>query len=129
MAKFRIQKEPLQPHFLGVNVDSMGNAAGSLKLCGLKLYLYLMSNSDGFEWNMNPSAYAKWLGIDYEKSGRSVRKAIDDGVKDLIDNGFLKEEKGNYIISEQIVPEWKIGTNCSSQDAKKEQTVPNLYGF
>ena len=128
MAKFRIQKEPLQPHFLGVNVDSMGNAAGSLKFCGLKLYLYLMSNSDGFEWNMNPSAYAKWLGVDYEKSGRSVRKAIDDGIKDLKDNGFLKEEKGNYIISEQIVPEWKVGTICSSQDAKKEQIVPfNLF--
>ena len=90
---------------------------------------YLMSNSDGFEWNMNPSAYAKWLGVDYEKSGRSVRKAIDDGIKDLKDNGYLKEEKGNYIISEQIVPEWKLGTNCSSKASSKEQIVPNLYGF
>lgn len=129
MAKFRIQKEPLQPHFLSVNVDCVGSAAGKLKLCGLKLYLYLMSNSDGFEWNMNPSAYAKWLGVDYEKSGRTVRKAIDDGVKDLIDNGYLKEDKGNYIISEQIVPEWKLGTNCSSKASSKEQIVPNLYGF
>lgn len=106
MAKFMIKKEPLQPHFLGLNVDSVGSAAGKLKFCGLKLYLYLMSNSDGYTWTMNPSAYAKWLGIDYKVSGRSVRKAIDDGVKDLIENGFIREENGTLVISEQIVPKY-----------------------
>jgi len=28
MAKFTIKKEPLQPHFLGLNVDAVGAAAG-----------------------------------------------------------------------------------------------------
>ena len=40
MAKFKIEKEPLQPHFLGLNIDNIGNASGCLKHCGLKLYLF-----------------------------------------------------------------------------------------
>lgn len=65
-------------------------AAGELKNCGLKLYLYLAGNKDGFEWTMNPQAYANWLGLDYGKSGRAVRKAITDGIADLVDNGYLR---------------------------------------
>ena len=92
MAKFKIQKEPLQPHFLGVNIDAVGQATGCLKHCGLKLYLYLMSNSDGFVWNMNPAAFAKWLGVDYTNASeaRKVRKIISDGTIDLQQNGFLQ---------------------------------------
>ena len=139
MIKFHIQKEPLQPQFLGLNIVTTGQAAGKLKLCGLKLYLYLMSNADGFTWTMNPAAYANWLGIeDYAKSGRSVRKAIDDGIKDLVENGYIQKVGDSYQISEtacfvveekeQIVPKnqsSKSGTNCSSVEAEKELKVPN----
>ena len=94
MAKFTIKKEPLQAHFLGINVENVGNASGCLKHCGLKLYLYLMSNSNGFTWNMNPSAFANWLGADYSNASeaRKVRKTISDGIEDLKEHGFLKEE-------------------------------------
>lgn len=132
MAKFTIQKEPLQPHFLGLNIDAVGSAAGCLKPCGLKLYLYLMSNSDGFTWNMNPVAFANWLGVDYSNASeaRKVRKIISDGITDLKGNGFLKgEEMDCYAISEQIVPEWlssNLGTNCSTQESSKEQIVPKV---
>ena len=132
MAKFTIQKEPLQPHFLGLNIDAVGSAAGCLKPCGLKLYLYLMSNSDGFTWNMNPVAFANWLGVDYSNASeaRKVRKIISDGIIDLKGNGFLKgEEMDCYAISEQIVPEWlnsNLGTNCSTQESLKEQIVPKV---
>ena len=132
MAKFKIEKEPLQPHFLGLNIDNIGSASGCLKHCGLKLYLYLMSNSDGFTWNMNPSAFANWLGMDYSNASeaRKVRKVISDGIVDLKENGFLKEDGlDSYVISEQIVPEWlssTLGTNCSTQEASKEQIVPKM---
>ena len=132
MAKFKIQKEPLQPHFLGVNIDAIGRATGCLKHCGLKLYLYLMSNSDGFTWNMNPAAFANWLELDYSNASdaRKVRKTISDGIVDLKQNGFLREDKMDYyIISEQIVPEWLssgLGTNCSTQVSSKEQIVPKV---
>jgi hypothetical protein len=44
-----------------------------------------MSNSDGFVWNMNPAAFAKWLGVDYTNASeaRKVRKIISDGTIDL----------------------------------------------
>ena len=132
MAKFKIQKEPLQPHFLGVNVDAVGKASGCLKHCGLKLYLYLMSNSDGFTWNMNYSAFASWLGADYSNASeaRKVRKIVNDGIADLRENGYLKSSgEESYIISEQFVPEWlssKVGTICSSQESLKEQIVPKI---
>ena len=99
-----------------MNIASAGQAAGSLKLCGLKLYLYLMANADGFCWTLNPQAYANWLGIeDYGKSGRSVRKAIDDGFADLRAQGFVEmSPDGSYIISE---------TPCFKVE-EKEQKVP-----
>ena len=130
MAKFKIAKEPLQPHFLGLNINAIGQATGCLKHCGLKLYLYLMSNSDGFTWNMNPVALANWLGADYSDASeaRNVRNIINRGILDLKENGFLKEvEKDSYIISEQIVPEWlgqSLGTKVSTQESLKEQFVP-----
>ena len=132
MAKFKIEKEPLQPHFLGLNIDNIGNASGCLKHCGLKLYLYLMSNSDGFTWNMNPVAFANWLGADYSNASeaRKVRKTISDGILDLRENGFLKEDGlDSYVISEQIVPEWlgsNLGTKSSTQESSKEQIVPKV---
>ena len=158
MAKFTISKEPLQPHFLGVNVDTIGAAAGQLKYCSMKLYLYLMCNSDGFTWNMNPAAFAKWMGVDYNNASeaRKVRKIISDGIADLKACGFLKEvENDTYDISEQIVPEWlesnlgtksskevvvqeqivpkiqgnTLGTKSSESSAQKEQIVPDCYGF
>lgn len=159
MAKYKIQKTVLQPHFLGLNVDSVGSALGQLKYCGTKLYLYLMCNSDGFTWNINPVALANWLGVDYndDSQARKVRKIIREGTEDLQQHGFLKSVgKDSYIISEQIVPEWLndelgtncsgkaiqsqeqfvpenkgsvLGTNCSSEDAEKEKIVPDCYGF
>lgn len=126
MAKFKIQKEPLQPHFLGVNISAIGEATGRLKFCGLKLYLYLMGNSDGFTWNMNPVAFANWLKIDYNNASeaRKVRKIISDGIVDLKENGLLKEEGiDSYVISEQIVPEW-----LDSDKGSVEQIVPKNMG-
>ena len=128
MAKFTISKEPLQPHFLGVNVDSVGVAAGKLKYCSMKLYLYLMCNSDGFTWNMNPVAFANWLGMNYEDASeaRKVRKIISDGIADLKEQGFLREEDDVYILSEQFVPEW-LGSTLGTKSSKvniQEQKVP-----
>jgi predicted 3-demethylubiquinone-9 3-methyltransferase (glyoxalase superfamily) len=91
-----------------------------------------MCNSDGFTWNMNPVAFANWLGVDYSDASeaRKVRKIISDGIKDLKECGFLSEiEKDKYDISEQIVPEWlnsNLGTKSSTQVSSKEQIVPKM---
>ena len=105
MKVFEINKAKLNNNYTGINTAVLGQAVGSLKFCGLKLYLYLSSNRDGFNWTLNPSAYADWLGIDYAAKGRTVRKAIDEGIADLIENGYLEiidEEKYRFL--EQKVP-------------------------
>ena len=108
MVQITINKAPLNKNFTGINTVALGSAVRNLKLCGLKLYLYLAGNKEGFVWNLNPAAYADWLGIDYKNNGRTVRKAITDGIKDLEDNGYLKIEEGKdecYKFLEQNVPE------------------------
>ena len=107
MKSFEIHKASLDNKFTGINTKVLGQAIGDLKYCGLKLYLYLASHPDNSNWTVNPSVYADWVGTDYSSKGRSVRKIIDDGIADLIENNyifdhdailpdFLKETKLRY---------------------------------
>ena len=105
MTTFMTHKAKLNNNFTALNSEILGQAAGELKLCGLKLYLYLAGNKDGFKWTLNPVAYANWLGLDYTQNGRAVRKAITDGITDLITHGYLIcEDKDIYEFLEQKVP-------------------------
>ena len=75
--------------------EKFGQAAGELKLCGLRLYLYFIEDKE--RENISFKQYAAWLGKNYDLNGRSVRKAVSDGVADLIKNGYLEEiEDGRY---------------------------------
>ena len=106
MKVFEINKAKLDKSYTGINTEVLGQAAGDLKFCGLKLYLYLASNKNGFNWTLNPSAYADWLGVDYAAKGRTVRKAIDEGISDLMEHGYVELVAENkYRFSEQKVPE------------------------
>lgn len=117
MDSFTTHKSDLKNNFTGINTLILGEVCGELKLCGLKLYLYLASNKDNFKWNMNPVAYSNWLGMDYEKSGRTVRKAINDGISDLIENKYLVQvEKDHY--------EFYEGGTAEKMKEKLEQKVP-----
>ena len=105
MISVTVNKSDLKNSFTGINTAVLGQATGELKLCGLKLYLYLAGNRDGYVWTINPVAYANWMGLDYEKSGRAVRKALNDGVSDLLENGYLRKVgEDKYEFSEQKVP-------------------------
>ena len=126
MKVFEINKAKLDNSYTGINTAVLGQAVGSLKFCGLKLYLYLSSNRDGFSWTLNPSAYADWLGIDYAAKGRTVRKAIDEGIADLIENGYLEIiEEEKYRFLEQKVPkidyEIEINENLEQKVPKKSE--------
>lgn len=127
MKVFEINKAKLEKSYTGINTAVLGQAVGSLKLCGLKLYLYLSSNKDGFNWTLNPSAYADWMGVDYASKGRTVRKAIDEGIADLEANGYLEilgEDK--YRFSEQKVPKKEEQVETIKE---VEQKVPEKVGF
>lgn len=136
MKSFRINKVKLSNNYTGINSEVLGQAAGGLKLSGLKLYLYLCGNKDGFVWELNPVAYANWLGVDYNTKGRGVRKAIDEGIEDLKSNKLLKiidekEEKYQffeepYEKKEQNVPEKE---DIQKNETKTEQIVPEKSEF
>ena len=78
MNQFKIKKSELKNNFTGIYTPDLGTASGCLKLCGLKLFLYLAGNANNMVWTVNPAAYANWLGLDYNKQGRTVRKAIKE---------------------------------------------------
>lgn len=133
--KFKINKAPLENNFTQINMPALGLAAGTLKLVGLKLYLYLSNNVDKYEWNLNSAAYAAWLGGDIQP--RTLNKSIQDGIADLLEHGYLKQiADGEYEFyenpncQEQIVPthinltaqEQKVP--ISNNNKKQEQIVP-----
>ena len=80
----------------------MGKAVGSLTLAGLRVYLYLAGNSNGAVWTINPATFAEWCGVDYNDSStaRKVRKWVTDGVKNLIEVGYLEEYNDKYVFRE-----------------------------
>ena len=132
MYNFEIRKDKLDKSYTGINTVSLGLASGQLKLCGLKLFLYLAGNRDGFSWTLNPTAYAGWLGVPYEgSSARAVRKAINDGIADLIENNYLEKiDENTYRFSEQFVPKnQQKEIKCDNNEEKKEQKVPKNVDF
>lgn len=92
MQKIMIHKPKAVAPYLMVNTKSVGVAAGILKQCGLRVYLYLCCNSDGYQWTLNTIAFKAWLGISDDATARRI---IRDGLKDLEENKFLvKTEEG-----------------------------------
>lgn len=94
--KFVIHKEKAVSPFLSANIKNVGEAAGILTNAGFRLYIYLCGNADGFVWTLNTTAYKKWLNNGMEDN--SVRKAIKDGLANLIENGYVitGENKDEY---------------------------------
>lgn len=81
------------------NKDDIGIIAGKLSLNGLRVYLFLINN------NLNQfeiEDYANWLGKDYDSNSnksRTIRKSLNDGIQNLLDNNYLIEkDKDNYIL-------------------------------
>lgn len=81
------------------NKDDIGIITGKLSLNGLRVYLFLINN------NLNQfeiEDYANWLGKDYDSNSnksRAIRKSLNDGIQNLLDNNYLIEkDKDNYIL-------------------------------
>lgn len=137
MYNFEIKKADLNNNFTGINTNTLGTAVGELKHCGLKLYLYLAGNKNGSYWTLNPSVYATWLGKNYDdaSSSRAVRKAINDGIDDLIARGYLQKMDDNHFIfveqgnlkneeKNNDILEQKVPENVEKNNKLVEQKVP-----
>ena len=105
--EIEIKKEPLEI-FTAVNTKTLGIASNKLTPLGYKLYTYLVGNQDGYKWNLDSTAYAKWQGVYKKDLSEKEIKAITDlmgkqiksGMKDLIEKGYMREiSKNKFIFS------------------------------
>ena len=119
----KINKRDKYDTFTQVDTVALGIAAGKLKLVGLRLYTYLVSNKNGYNFSLSPLAYGRWYGVDYfnedtgalDSNKRSgVNKAIRDGIADLIAAGYMKEVATNnyefYECGEQSVSQSTVSS-------------------
>ena len=136
------KRNKYEKDFTQVDTRALGIAAGRLKLVGLRLYLYLVSNKNGFNFTLSPLVYDRWYGVDYinetgelDQSKRSaVNKAIRDGLNNLKDMGYIKEiATNNYEFFEDCQ---KADSSSENKLFLKEQFVPlednfneNLFNF
>lgn len=125
------KRNKYEKDFTQVDTQMLGIAAGQLKLVGLRLYLYLVSNKNGFNFTLSPLAYGRWYGVDYinetgelDQGKRSaVNKAIRDGLNNLKDMGYVKEiATNNYEFFEDCQ---KTDSSSENKLFLKEQSVPS----
>ena len=96
----RIQKQLEATDYLRVNNEDWHAAAKELKPTTFILYLWLASNTDGWEFALSPKAITRETGIS--------KKSYDRGVDELLEMGYMCREHGNrYLFSTVAQDEWK----------------------
>ena len=144
----KINKRDKYDTFTQVDTVALGIAAGKLKLVGLRLYTYLVSNKNGYNFSLSPLAYGRWYGVNYfnedtgalDSNKRSgVNKAIRDGIADLIAAGYMKEVATNnfefYECGEQSVSQSTVSSpennSFPEEQLVSQETVssPMVFNF
>ena len=99
--------------FLQVSADDTDRDLSTLGKSALRLWFYLMTHKDGFEFALSPAAIKNAIGL-----GRDGYKA---GRKELIEKGYLQHIRGNfYILHSSPV---KVESKASPQPPR-EQALP-----
>lgn len=71
------------------NLESLYSACKRLKtIGGIKLYLYIGKNQNNYSFELSRADFMEWSGL--------AETAYRSGIKELIDNGYLVNTKGNY---------------------------------
>lgn len=74
--------------YLIIYSDRLDEASRSLCPVGLKLYLYLITNKDGYNKDFSPRHFANVYGVSIDSAYKATQN--------LIDNGYLKFSGGNH---------------------------------
>lgn len=82
-----INKIPCKVDFLQIQNDLWMEAARELSGAAFKLYMYLASNSDGFDLALSRVDVTESVGIGYS--------AYDKAVAQLLEKGYLNLRQGN----------------------------------
>lgn len=80
--------------FLMLVKNDLADACKDLNGSGFKVYCYLLSNQDGYKWNISPAHAQKEWGI--------ASSTFKDGIRELIDKGYIAN---GYIHQRKIIKE------------------------
>lgn len=102
----RIHREAVKSDFLGIKNENWQAASRDLGPHGLRLYLYLAANADGFNLALSPADARQKVGI--------PRSTYGDQFQVLLDKGYLVQNHGNtYDFYEVPMPQSKnLQTPC-----------------
>ena len=101
----RIHREAAKSDFLGIKNENWQAASRDLGPHGLRLYLYLASNADGFNLALSPADARQKVGI--------PRSTYGDQFQILLDKGYLVQNHGNtYDFYEVPVPRSGLRPPC-----------------
>lgn len=73
-----------------IDIESLGIACQMLNDCGLKLWMYLDCNADGYQMELSAVDFLNWSGLSLSSYKRAK--------KELIDKGYLMEKSGNMMV-------------------------------
>ena len=76
-----VARERPKPPFTSIEESDMFNAMQSLSGSAFKLYMYMCSNKDGFQFALSPTAVKRKTGVS--------RNSYDRAVKSMLDAGYL----------------------------------------
>lgn len=83
----RVHREPARTDFLGIKNDNWQAAARDLSAHALKLYLYLASNANNYEFALSATALLEDIGM--------ARSTYHDQFHVLVSKGYLVQTGGN----------------------------------
>lgn len=78
-----------------VNKDCMYRASQNLGYNEFRIYMYIITNTDNYEFALSPADIAESMGAN--------KREIQKSVNSLIDKGYLIHNQGNqYIFKEDV---------------------------
>ena len=112
-----IHREAAKSDFLGIKNQNWQAAARDLGAHALMLYLYLVSNADGYNLALSPAAIRQAIAM--------PRSTYQDQFVKLIDRGYIVPESGN-VYNFYETPQTSHASNQASIITQKTVDVLNF---
>ena len=101
--------------YAAINLQAMESAAQILKAGAFKLWVYFAKNQNNYEFALSNKEVAENFGIKKDQ--------YDTAVKELIANGYLKENGGNHYIFYEVPQQEKTTTEEINNFPLQEKTT------
>ncbi len=115
----QIHRKQLEGSFLGINNDSWMAASRDLGATGLRLYLYLASNRDGYKFALSPEDIRLETGM--------PRSTYHDWFKILQEKGYLVHAHGNTFDFYEVPR--SISLETSGTSSVHDNQISTVDGF